>query len=335
MKYKINYLMALGTLLCLSAHDSFAQNTRKYATEIYGKVIQLTTANMPKKLTIVTPDFFNQQAHHTYINENGNYRLRFQKYYEGMVFLKYRSHTQSIYVRPGEKLQVNLTPISNKKNLVEFLGESPSINLNQTIAQWKNYQTRSTPYNKWMRDLNFAQLQDSVTRYTRAELKRLQQFCLNSQCSGEFLQWARTSILYTEAHQLMRFRWYQPVANNKSPLKVIPKGYNYSFTYKFTMNQLRALKTLPYCRYIHEHNQHWRYIAYSKKILDSKKIDREKELNWIVKNTEQGLARDLMLAENYGALVQAGDQALIKKLTPLFLKHVQLVPARDYIKELN
>ncbi|EAY29659.1 hypothetical protein [Microscilla marina] len=334
MKYKINYIIALGALLCLSATDGFAQNNQ-YTTEIYGKVAQFKTLKLPKKLTVVTQDFFNQQANHAYINGDGSYKVRFQKYYEGRVFLKYRSHTQSIYIRPGEKLQVNWMPIGNTKNLVEFLGESPSTSLNQTITQWKNYQTRSAPYHEWMRDLTFAQLQDSVTQYTRSELKRLQQFCLSSQCSGEFLQWARTAILYTEAHQLMRFRWYQPVANNKSPLKVIPKGYNYSFTYKFSLNQPRALKTLPYCSYIHEHNQHWRYIAYSKKVLDSQKIDREKELAWIIKNTEQGLARDLMLAENYGALVQEGNQTLIKKLTPLFLKYVQFVPARDYIKELN
>lgn len=331
MKYIINCLLTLGILLCINDSQGFAQN--KYATEIYGNIG--LPKGMAKVVILTTPDFFNQEVYSANIANDGAYRVQFQKYYAGMVFLKLGENTHQVYVKPGEKLQVNVKVNETNKGKVSFLGESPSTSLNQTIVQWKNYQPRPQPYSKWMKDLSFAQLQDSVTRYTRSELKRLQQFCLSSQCSTEFLQWARSYILYNEANQLMRFRWYQPYANSQSPLKVIPKGYNYRFTYKFTMDQPRALKTLPYRDYIHEHNMHWHYVAYSKKMLNPEKIDREKELNWLLKNTNKGFARDLILAENYGALVQSGNETLIKKLKPLFLKHIQFVPARDYINSLD
>lgn len=331
MKYTVNHILTLIIALFISSLQGIAQN--QYTSEIYGKIS--LPKDMAKVVLLTTPDFFNKEVYSADIASNGEYRLKFKKYFEGVVFLKLGAYQQELYIKPGEKLQVNVVAKDGKQSQVAFLGESPSTNLNQTIAQWKNYQPRARPHHQWMRDLSFAQLQDSVTRYTRSELKRLQQFCLSSQCSTEFLQWARTYILYNEANQLMRFRWYQPLVNQQSPLKVIPKGYNYSFTYKFTMNQPRALKTLPYRDYIHEHNMHWHYVAYSKKALNPEKIDREKELLWIVKNTEEGLARDLMLAENYGALVQEGDQALIKKLKALFLKYVQFVPARDYIEGLD
>lgn len=202
MKYIINYLLVLGILLSVNGSQGFAQN--KYATEVYGNIS--LPKDMAKVVILTTPDFFNQEVYSANIAKNGAYRVQFQKYYAGMVFLKLGESSHQIYVKPGEKLQVNVKVSKANKSKISFLGESPSANLNQTIAQWKNYQPRPQPYNKWMKDLSFAQLQDSITRYTRSELKRLQQFCLNSQCSTEFLQWARSYILYNEANQLMRFR---------------------------------------------------------------------------------------------------------------------------------
>lgn len=311
----------------LSAHA-------QYTTEIYGKITCSLPDSSPKKVSVITPDFFNTEVYNTDIQKDGTYHIQFKKYYASIVFLKFASRPVPIFIRPGEKLAVHFNPSQFDTAHLQFVGNSPSSTLNQTLIAWNKQRIKPSRYNQLMKDLSFQKVQDSITLFKKQEMRLLQQFCLNNQCSRAFLQQARLDILYKEANQLMRFRWYQPVINKADPIKVIPQGYHYAFTRKFNLNSTPALTSLNYRDYIHEHNLHWHYVAYNKKALDPDKIDPKKELYWILQNIEEGLARDLMLAENYTTLIRSGDKTLINKLSPHFLEKIDFQPAKDYIKTL-
>ncbi len=326
--YQSLFLAAL--LVVLLSCPLHAQ--KQYECEIYGKLNPLPSSNDLGTITVHTPDFFNKTVYQAEVQKDGTYQIRFQKYFAGIVLFQYGQKSANIFIHPGEKLEVNFDPTNFKNTQFELMGNAALFN--RAMGAWEKQRISDNKFVKLMKELDFGQVQDSVTRFKREEMKRLQKFCLSHQCPSEFLRWARLDILYREANELMRFRWYQPLLNKQSPLKVIPKGYNYQFTRKFSLNQLLALHSQNYLSYIHEHNKHWHYIAYSKKVLHPDAIDPKKELDWILQNIEPGLARDLMLAENYGVNVQNKSKNLIKQLTPLFLAQMQYQPAKDYIQRL-
>ncbi|OJJ14592.1 hypothetical protein BKI52_41905 [marine bacterium AO1-C] len=327
---RYHYLF-LPFLLFLLASTSL-QAQKQYNSEIYGKITQKLPKDDLGVVIVLTPDFFNKELYSGDIQKDGTFRVRFKKYFAGVVFFKYNQKSEAVFIRPGEKLEINFDPTDFQNSKFEFAGNSPSASFNRAMNAWEKQRIQGNRFAKLMKDLNFTQVQDSVVRFKREEMKRLQRFCLSNQCPSEFLKWARLDVLYREANELMRFRWYQPVLNGQSPLKVIPKGYNYQFTRKFSLSQPLAMSSQNYRDYIHEHNMHWHYIAYSKQALDPENIDPEKELNWVLQNVKPGLARDLMLAENYGELTQKGNKALLKELTPKFLTKMKYQPAKDYIK---
>lgn len=310
------------------------QAQSKYDCEIYGKITRKLTNDQVGLVLVETPDFFNKELYNSDIQKDGTFRVSFKKYFAGIVFFKFQEDLLELFIQPGEKLQISFDPQNDQLNQLEVVGNSPSVAFNRSMLVWQKKRFSYARYAQPMKEANFEQIQDSVISLKRKEMKRLQQFCLTSQCVSKFLKWARLDILYKEANQLMRYRWVNPLKNGQLPLKVIPKGYNYQFTRKFSLSQPLAMSSQNYRDYIHEHNLHWHYIAYAKNALDPDKIDREKELNWIVRNVEAGLARDLMLAENFGSVASSGDEALIKKLTPMFLEKMQYAPAKDYIKAL-
>lgn len=314
---------------------SSVQAQNQYDCEIYGKITRKLESDQASFLIVDTPDFFNKEVYMGDIEKDGKFTVKFKKYFAGTVLLKFEQKQVEIFIQPGEKLAISFDPKDARIDKLEFIGNSPSVSFNRSMMAWEKQRISGNRYEQHMKDLNFAQIQDSVVKLKRQEMKLLQQFCLSNQCPTQFLQWARLDILYKEANYLMRYRWYNPLQNGKIPSKVIPKGYNYQFTRKFSLNQPLALGSINYRDYIHEHNIHWHYIAYAKKVLDPEAIDREKELTWILKNVEPGLARDLMLAENYGGVVRTGNKALIKKLTPKFLENMKYQPAKDYMKDLT
>ncbi|HAS39616.1 MAG TPA: hypothetical protein DCS93_04015 [Microscillaceae bacterium] len=314
--------------------SSSIQAQSKYNCEIYGKITQKLPKDQLGVVIVLTPDFFNKELYSGDIQQDGTYRVRFKKYFAGIVFFKFNQTSEAVFIRPGEKLQINFDPNDFRDTNFEFAGNGSSASFNRAMSTWEKQRIPGSRFAALMKDLNFAQVQDSVTKFKREEMKRLQKFCLSNQCPSKFLKWARMDILYREANELMRFRWYQPILNGQSPLKVIPKGYNYQFTRKFSLHQPLAMNSQNYRDYIHEHNMHWHYVAYSQKALNPENIDREKEFNWIVQNVKPGLALDLMLAENYSELAQKGNDALLKKLTPQFLAKMSYQPAKDYIQYL-
>ena len=323
--YLLSFLVITGTI----------QAQSKYDCEIYGKITRKLESDQASFLIVDTPDFFNKEVYMGDIGKDGKFTIKFKKYFAGTVLLKFENKQAIIFIQPGEKLAISFDPKDSKINKLTFTGNSPSVSFNRSMMAWEKQRISGDRYEQHMKDLNFVQIQDSVVKLKRQEMKLLQQFCLSNQCPTQFLRWARLDILYKEANYLMRYRWINPLQNGKSPLKVIPKDYNYQFTRKFSLNQPLALSSTNYRDYIHEHNMHWHYIAYSKKAIDPETIDREKELAWILKNVEHGLARDLMLAENYGGVARTGNNALIKKLTPKFLEKMKYQPAKDYIKDLT
>ena len=331
---KVYKYLFLSFLLCFF-FGSTLQAQQKYNCEIYGKL----TKKLPKGnlgvVMVLTPDFFNKELYSGDIQKDGTYRIRFKKYFAGVVFFKFKQTSEAVFIRPGEKLEINFNPNDFRDTNFEFASNGSSASFNRAMSAWEKQRIPSSRFAALMKDLNFAQVQDSVTKFKREEMKRLQKFCLRNQCLSEFLKWARMDILYREANELMRFRSYQPILNGQSPLKVIPNGYNYQFTRKFSLDQPSAMTSQNYRDYIHEHNMHWHYIAYSQKALDPGKIDSEKELNWMLKNVKPGLARDLMLAENYSRLAHKGDAVLLKRLTPRFLAKMTYQPAKDYIQYLT
>ena len=219
------------------------------------------------------------KTHTTYLDKNGSFVFRFEKYNPQDIFFKYGKHI-SIFVSPGDSLYlkinaekfIQLNPEKyDQEECIEFSGSSVQINKNLNsfmsgLAKmtqdkgFRTYKEASLPPNEYKSYL-------IAEREERKEF--LETFIKSHQPSQTFIKWAQYFIDYDCGYAFLHYAWYHPFSQKrKKSFEVmdLPEDY-FSFLDQLQLDNKPAFNCSQYYWFLHEHS----LVLYDYKSQFSKK----------------------------------------------------------------
>lgn len=226
-------------------------NHEKYPDKLSVKIIIVESGNPSRKI------------HTAYLDKNGCFVFRFEKYSPQDIFFEYGEHIP-LFISPGDSLHLRFNADEyihsevekyNRAECIEFTGDAVQINKNLTsfysgllkMNQAHGYkETKLSP--------------DEYKSYLLSEREErkqfLQSFIKSHQPSDTFIKWAHYFIDYDCGHGLLHYVWYHPFMTQKEKrfeVMELPEDY-YSFLDQLQLDNESAFICTIYYQFLHEHS---------------------------------------------------------------------------------
>ena len=285
--------------------------------------------------------------HTSFVEDNGNFKIAFEKGFASDVYLIYGSSgITSLFVRPGDSIYVeedanevlNPNP-ENRYNLqsLRFSGNNEQMNNERTLfltviykgdpmEAFINEQTlQPEEYLKYLKSLKLKQI------HILDSLKGTKDFSL------EFLHWSQLTIDYRFAQQLFHYTWYYPLANSTKGKRFqvidIPKSF-YKAIEDIPFDSEDALCNGNYPRFLHEYfitNTYYKSAFFKKQLeLGAKFITSgsfQSEFEKLSKNIQQeykGVASEILVSQQLFGLLDVFKRIdVFENLYPTYKKDLR------------
>jgi thiol-disulfide isomerase/thioredoxin len=228
MRLTLNSLLILTISLIIGC-----SNDREFTTPekviITGKILNQDKHPVNYTIKVFEKDLVSYGNYHTaFINEDGSFKIKFEKSFSSDVYLIYESLI-TLFVSPGDSIYVemdanevlNPTP-ENRYNLqsLKFAGSNAQINReikefislvfnqNQILASYKKEKTLPP--------------EDYLNHLERLKSKRthtLDSLLNTKEYSELFVKWSQLLIDYQFASDLFHYTWFHPFSKNKDKRK--------------------------------------------------------------------------------------------------------------------
>lgn len=270
-------------------------------------------------VTIIIDDFsrFPQRIHIAYLDENGNFKFDFAKYFPQDIFLRYGKLFNQLFVHPGDSIYIqfdadeynNPNPENRyKTESVTFSGNAIKINhdFSTILPQLLNSFPPSIEQTEKIKTLAPFDYKDYILSKRKESKNLLDTYINNHKPCKTFIEWANYYLDYNCGNDLLKYIWYNPFLNNKKGERlVLPEDY-YDFTDKFRLDNKAASICSRYLWYLNEYSSHlWSESREERKELTDSKdflLEHKIFINKLIKNV-QGFALDVMMTREFYLLL--------------------------------
>jgi len=255
-------------LLIFGCAEKEPASTKKVI--VAGKIIhqEKYPDNYTIKVFESNPVTFMGNYHTSFIEDNGNFKIEFEKAFASDMYLINGSSGINItlFVRPGDSIYVemdanevlNPSP-ENRYNLPSLRFSGCNERINNEIKQFRSIEGRRDSTGAVTRNEEKLQPEEYL-EYLKS--KKSEQIHLLDSLKGtkdmseEFLQWSQLTIDYQFAQRLFHYAWYNPLANSTKGKRFqvidIPKSY-YKAIEDIPFDSEVALTNFDYPRFLHEY----------------------------------------------------------------------------------
>lgn len=248
----------------------------------------------------------SQNTHTAYLNKNGSFVFRFEKYNPQDIFFEYGKHI-SLFVSPGDSLHLKInadefihpeTEKYNPEESIEFSGAAAQINKNLTSFISGVRKIAQGHGSKSIKEANlFPNEYKSYLINEREERQQfLQTFIKSHQPCQTFIKWAQYFIDYDCGHNFLHYAWYHPFCRQKKKrfeVMDLPEDY-FSFLDQLQLDNKPAFICSNYYRFLHEHSlvlYDYKSPFFKKKKQKGRKFTKSKEFQSEYRKYLEGLVK--------------------------------------------
>lgn len=345
--YKVNLITLLIVLSFSSCKKDTVVETDK-SVILAGEIINSEKYPDDYTVRIIINDFTipTQRTHIAILNEDGTFKLNFNKNFPQDIYLKYGKQLVTLFVHPGDSLFIQFDADefvnSNPENryllsTIQFSGDATEINQDLSNFLPKLFGTYNT-YEKWL-ELNEIYKTYSPSDFKsyifalRDEKKKfLDKYISNQNPCNEFVTWANLYIDYRCGQVLHRYRWYKPYLNRTRGTQLDLTEEYYEFHNMFQLNNMSALICSSYKSYLHEYYMYLRtnIKREQKEIFDKKDkfLESKVVLDFLIENVE-GFALEFMLSHELFPLLDIYKRMdVFEELYPIYSDYI----SNDYFR---
>jgi len=318
---------------------------------IAGKIINHEKYPDINTIKITIDDFAIplMRTHIAYLDENGDFIFRFEKYLPQDIYLTYgRMYGKWIrlFISPGDSLYLKfnadefINPDPENYYLTEtvkFSGDAVQINEDLTSFLSEYRKQMSQDGSNKEKTLSPNEYKSYLMTKREKDKQYLQTFIKSHKPCQTFINWAHFYIDYTCGDKLLHYTWSHPFTNKKQKGKIfevmdLPESY-YSFLDQLPLDNKPSFICSSYKRFLHNHS----LVLYSygsqffnkhmqggEKFIKSKDFQSEyrKYLNSLVKQYP-GSARDHLLSKKLYSLLESYERIdVFEELYPRYEKMI-------------